>query len=611
MNHAGDIIAGSSLLYGSERGLVRVFKYQSGSWLQLGDVIQGQYSGDHCGHAIDLSSDGYTIIVGSNFNDGNGSSSGCVRVFEYSSGSWQQVGPTLYGAGSSSQFGSSAAISSDAQHIAVGAPFTTGVGGTVKVFERVGNNWVQQGNTITGYAPGDLFGASVDINDAGNKIVVGATGTDVNGTSSGQIRAFELISGSWVQVGPDINGSGMTSRFGSEVSISASGDTISGGGPEDSYAGFQSGQTATYKRVGLTWQLLGEPIYGAAADDRCGRSLQLTPSGSGIVTGSWHNSTVPYISGHVRVYEFCPQTDSNLYVKACDSYSFYGTEYTKDTIISHTISNTQGCDSVINLILTINSSEVHSTSLTACDSTPWLGSTLYDSGIYQDTFQNVTGCDSIITLNLTISKATEQTFAVEDCRKYNWADTILHDSGIYSKLFSNIHGCDSLVHLDLTIKNVDDSVTQMGPSTLVAHDSMATSYIWMQCETNQQFTVLNGDTLQTFEANATGNYAVAIFKDGCRDTSDCALLYPLSVNEHSNEGLIVFPNPTKSTINVIVNGFRFDAILILYSIDGAVIRRIENVNRESELSLIGNPKGIYFLKVSDDDKSHWVRVILQ
>ena len=50
-------------------------------WQQLGQGIYGEQPGDQSGFSVSLSSDGTTFAVGALDNDGNGTSSGNVRVY--------------------------------------------------------------------------------------------------------------------------------------------------------------------------------------------------------------------------------------------------------------------------------------------------------------------------------------------------------------------------------------------------------------------------------------------------------------------------------------------------------------------------------------------------
>ena len=78
-------------------GHVRVYEYSSSSWSQLGADIDGEAAGDSSGTSVSLSSDGTIVAIGSPYNDGNGSNSGHVRVYEYSGGSWSQLGTDIDG----------------------------------------------------------------------------------------------------------------------------------------------------------------------------------------------------------------------------------------------------------------------------------------------------------------------------------------------------------------------------------------------------------------------------------------------------------------------------------------------------------------------------------
>ena len=68
---------------GPESGHVRVYEYNDISWVQVGNDIAGESSGDYSGDTVSLSSNGKIVAIGSRDNDGNGNNSGHVRVYEY------------------------------------------------------------------------------------------------------------------------------------------------------------------------------------------------------------------------------------------------------------------------------------------------------------------------------------------------------------------------------------------------------------------------------------------------------------------------------------------------------------------------------------------------
>ena len=106
---------------GSYTGHVRVYKYSSGSWNRLGGDIDGEAAGDLSGESVSLSSDGTIVAIGSYYNDGNGNKSGHVRVYQYeqvkitdqSSNTWNRLGEDIDGEAESDQSGWYVSLNSD------------------------------------------------------------------------------------------------------------------------------------------------------------------------------------------------------------------------------------------------------------------------------------------------------------------------------------------------------------------------------------------------------------------------------------------------------------------------------------------------------------------
>jgi hypothetical protein len=119
---------------------VRVFNWSGSAWIQLGADIDGEASSDFSGWSVALSSDGTRLAVGGYANDGGGTDSGHMRVFDLVGGAWTQVGTDIDGEAAGDRFGSSVALSSDGSRLAVGGPFNDGNGsdaGHVRVFDNL------------------------------------------------------------------------------------------------------------------------------------------------------------------------------------------------------------------------------------------------------------------------------------------------------------------------------------------------------------------------------------------------------------------------------------------------------------------------------------------
>ena len=95
---------------------------------QRGSDIDGEAILDESGSSVAMSSDGNTIAIGAPGNDGNGLNSGHVRIYTWNGTTWTQRGHDIDGEASSDLSGYSVAMSSNGNTIAIGAPGNVGNG---------------------------------------------------------------------------------------------------------------------------------------------------------------------------------------------------------------------------------------------------------------------------------------------------------------------------------------------------------------------------------------------------------------------------------------------------------------------------------------------------
>jgi len=176
--------------------------------------------------------------------------------------------------------------------------------------------------------------------------------------------------------------------------------------------------------------------------------------------------TTLYLSNDYNIYVLklsqCESSHDLDVVSTCDSYSWQGEVYDSSGLYEYVTQNVEGCDSILQLDLTINHPTEQMESITACDSYQWQGDSYNTSGIYTLTMQNIHGCDSTLTLDLTVYQSDEIEVSVTACDSYQWQGDSYNTSGIYSLTMQNIHGCDSTLTLDLTVyqsNEIEESVT--------------------------------------------------------------------------------------------------------------------------------------------------------
>ncbi len=289
---------------GTESGHVRVYQWSGVAWVQLGADIDGEAADDFSGWALSLSADGNRVAVGATGNDGNGSGSGHVRVYTWTGAAWTQLGADIDGEAENNSSGSSVSLSADGNRVAVGARGNDGNGtdsGHVRVYTWTGAAWTQLGAAIDGEAARDESGRAVALSADGNRVAVGASGNDGNGTGSGHVRVYQW-SGRWTQLGADIDGEAENDQSGFAVSLSADGNRVAIGAGLNDGNGTNSGHVRVYTWLGAAWTQLGADIDGEAAGNSSGFAVSLSADGNRVAIGSEFNEGNGSLSGHVRVY---------------------------------------------------------------------------------------------------------------------------------------------------------------------------------------------------------------------------------------------------------------------------------------------------------------------
>jgi hypothetical protein len=299
LSYDGNIIAMSGH---ANNGHVRVYQYNGSSWVQMGQDINAEGSDDRSGVGLGLSSDGTIVAIGAENNDGNGSNSGHVRVYQYNGSSWTKIGQDIDGEASNDKSGWKTTINSDGTIVAIGASGNDGNGsnsGHVRVYEYNGSSWVQLGQDINGRAANSSLGAAVSISDDGKTVAAGGYSDNLNGTNSGYAAIYEYNGTSWVQMGSNIHGNsgdwaGWAVALDSTATHLAVGFLQHTSGP---------GYVKTYEYDGSSWTEFGETLTTSTNNDRTGTSVFFDSSGNTLIIGSCQTDYNTSNSGSLSVYE--------------------------------------------------------------------------------------------------------------------------------------------------------------------------------------------------------------------------------------------------------------------------------------------------------------------
>ena len=307
----GSIVAIGSYKADQDRGTVRVFSWDGSTWSQLGSDIDGEATGDGCGYKVDLSANGTTLAIGSPLKDiQRGSTTvvncGHVRVYSWTGSTWSKIGGNIEGESQGDSFGTSLSISSDGSILAVSAPNSdAGVAlnadcGRVQVYEYSSGTWTQIGSDIDG-GLFDNLGRHLSISNDGSILAIGSDGS----SSAGSVSVYEYSSGSWTQLGVDITGESSSDQA-FVTSISGDGSIVAIGGYGNDGVGSNAGHVRVYKYLSGSnqWTQLGSDIDGTHMS-RSGYSVALSDDGSIVAIGAYIGmSDSNTDTGYVKVYEY-------------------------------------------------------------------------------------------------------------------------------------------------------------------------------------------------------------------------------------------------------------------------------------------------------------------
>lgn len=318
-------------------------------------------------------------------------------------------------------------------------------------------------------------------------------------------------------------------------------------------------------------------------------------------------NTVSNLGSHTGA-SCCSTTTDTITVSSCENYIWAqnGVTYTISGSYNDTIQNVTGCDSVITLVLTILNSTTSSISASACTSYTWSqnGITYTVSGIYNDTILNTNGCDSIIQLNLTIHPITDTVLYEVSCGPYTWPvnGMVYNFPGQFRDTLLNVNGCDSIIVLNLTIYSQPNVIASQNGDGSLTVSIGGGFYQWINCTTNQVV-----GTQQTFMPTSNGSYAVIYTSpdwEACSDTSNCIPVTNLGLSKTHKNALEIYPNPATEAVF-----FRFNAESIqlkLMDINGNTLLQ-QTLVSEEKMDVSAIAPGMYLIYCTNHDANYSVQ----
>jgi hypothetical protein len=271
---------------------------------QMGIDIEGDLKNDNSGKSITMSKDGLRVAVAS---PGASSGKGITQLFNWDATleEWVQVGQDIVGPGANFELGWSMDMNDDGSRIVLGAPEARGDDGAMYVYELDGNStWHVLGSAITPSSRSKgQAGVSVTINASGDRVAFGAPRTN---NYVGRVSAFQLVNGQWEPLGQNIDPTDYYAPYsGSSIAMDADGSRLVIGGRLGSY--YKGHVTIyDYDDANSQWVLNGQ-IDGQDYYDRFGGDVDISEDGNRIVVGAFTSDGASGSfedAGQVCVFEY-------------------------------------------------------------------------------------------------------------------------------------------------------------------------------------------------------------------------------------------------------------------------------------------------------------------
>lgn len=324
------------------------------------------------------------------------------------------------------------------------------------------------------------------------------------------------------------------------------------------------------------------PTYSTISELAC--NSYTSPSGNYTWTSSGtYYDTIPNSQGCDSIMTINLTVDyspvMNITAGSCNSYTApSGQVFTSTGVFYDTIQNGASCDSIFIINLTVQSSSTSNITEIACDSyTSPSGNYVWTStGTYMDTIPNSVGCDSVMTIDLTVGYSSASSITEVVCDSYTSpGGQLLTSSGTYYDTLSNAMGCDSIVTINLTV-NQSNSSTQT--------ESAIDQYTW---PVNNQTYTTSGTYVDTIQTAA-----------GCDSIVTLNLTVQYTGLDEEGKSLITLhPNPASEYVNVIIPEELVGNEYAIYDANGKEIMNGTFSKTESKLELGSLPTGVYMLQV--------------
>ena len=246
-----------------------------------------------------------------------------------------------------------------------------------------------------------------------------------------------------------------------------------------------------------------------------------------------------------------------------------------------------------------------------CDGYEWNGQLYTTPGVHTQTLRTVGGCDSIVNLHLTVRHGDTVYYNASTCDDYLWHDSLYSQPGNHTHFEgTNLAGCDSIAVLHLYVKQdpffIVKGHTQVAYATDIwpglyryyAVDStrFGNDKVEWSCSNPEWVVTPVSDFSCTVFVRASGQGKLTATSTRCQSTASIYLnATPFGVDEEHDTKVELRPNPANDELTVLGNDIHE---AVIYDLLG---QRVASTGNEGDgslhIHLESFPRGVYLVEI--------------
>ncbi len=322
--------------------------------------------------------------------------------------------------------------------------------------------------------------------------------------------------------------------------------------------------TGNYTNPVYRWQIFSSGFWvnvpGGDALTHIITNIQLNQEGiyrfvvaDGI--GNLDNENCNAISEEIELIIIRPSV-TDLVEAICEGQSYTVGNSTYNTTGNYTdiLIGPNGCDSIVNLDLTVNPHTTATVDPIICEGESYIigSSVLNETGTYVETITNANGCDSVVTVNLTVIQPTTTTVQETICEgnSIDVAGETFSSEGNFTVILTDQFGCDSIISVQI---NVIPPVIEELEVTVCDGVSFEAAGNFHRTAGNYQYTLVSQQT----GCDSILNLTLIVVED-IEVTLDVTICIGDSIQVGSN-----FYNETGTYVETLIAGAGCDSIVTL------------------------------------------------